>query len=138
MRSIEAERNSDRVQVLLVLLVGSLLALGVVLVVLLAGAIAVSMGVIRADASSQIAAAACLIGNFTGSMLVSNRWKRRRFFCGLILGVLCFFLIGLLSFLGEGVRIGPQMLAEFACCVIGGGLAGILKAGRKKNKRKVR
>ena len=139
MRKTETRQSSGRGQNIVALILGALLALGIELIVLLLGSIAVSAGVLRADAATQVTAAACLIGCFIGGSLACARWDTRRLFAGLLTGVVCFLLILFAAFLlGDGPEIGTQALIELAGCVIGGGLAGVLAGGKKKKKRKTR
>lgn len=121
------------------LILGGLLALGIELIVLLLGSVAVSAGVLRADTTTQVTAVACLIGCFIGGTLACARWNTRRLFAGLLTGVICFLLILCVALLlGDGPEIGAQALIELAGCVVGGGLAGVLAGGKKKKKRKMR
>lgn len=138
MRKAEAKREPDGLQGALTLLLGSLLALGVELIVLLVGAIAVSAGIVRMDATPQITAAACLIGCFIGGILTCVRWASKRLLGGLMTGVGCFLLVILISLVSGKTELGAQALIEFASCVVGGGLAGVVTASRKKGRRKVR
>lgn len=139
MRKPETQQSRGMAQNLVALLLGGLLALGIELIVLLLGSVAVSAGILKADATSQVTVVACLIGCFVGGSLACSRWSTRRFFGGLLTGVTCFLLILLVAvLLGDGPEIETQALIELAGCVIGGGLAGILAGGKKKKKRKNR
>lgn len=137
MRKAEMKREPDRLQGALALLLGGLLALGMELLMLLAGAIAVSAGIIRVDAAPQITAAACLIGCFFGGVFACARWNSRRLFGGLLTGGICFLLIVLISLVSGKTEFGVQALIELAGCLVGGCLAGAASIGRKKGRRKV-
>lgn len=136
MRKTETARESDSLRTIAALLLGGLLALGIELVVLLVGSIAVSAGVLRVDTAPQLTVAACLLGCFIGGRLTCSKWKSRRLFAGLLTGVICFLLILLLSLIGGNIEFGTQALIELVSCVVGGSLAGATW-GKKKRRRKV-
>jgi len=116
---------------------GGLLALGVELMILLLGALAVSNGVLKEDSASQLTAAACVVGCFIGGMLACSRWRDRRLLGGLAAGMVCYLLILAVSLLmSDAPALGAQALIELAGCLCGGALAGML-GGRRKKKRTV-
>ena len=129
------ERGTNAVQMATGVALGGLLALGVELVILLLGAMAVSNGVLREDAASQVTAAACVAGCFIGGLLACSRWRSRRLLGGLAAGAVCFLLIlavGLL--MSDELTLGAQALVELAGCLCGGALAGLLSRGRGKKR----
>ena len=114
---------------------GGLLALGVELVILLLGSLAISNGILKEDAARQLTAAACVVGCFAGGLLACVRWKSRRLLGGLAAGAVCYLLIlavGLL--MGDALEFGAQALIELAGCLCGGALAGIAGGGRRKKR----
>ena len=138
MRRGEAKQEHEGAQRVKALLLGSLLALGAAVIVLLICAIAVSAGIIRMDAAPQITVGSCLVGSFMGGVFTCARWGTRRLLGGMLTGVVCFAVIALTVLVsGEGCFWG-QALAEAACCMIGGGLAGVVSNGKKKSRKKVR
>lgn len=139
MRKTETRQGRGIAQNIFALFWGALLALGVELIVLLLGSIAVSAGVLKADATAQVTAVACLIGCFIGGVFTCVRWGARRLPAGVLTGLMCFVLILIVALVsGSKPEIGAQALVELAGCVVGGGLAGILSVRGKKKKRKVR
>ena len=139
MRKTEARQGSGNAQNIVALILGALLALGIELIVLLLGSIAVSAGVLKADTATQVTAVACLIGCFAGGSFTCARWGVRRLLAGLLTGLICFALIVLVALIsGSGFEIGTQGLIELAGCVVGGGLSGLLSARGKKKRRKMR
>ena len=129
------ERGTNAVQMATGVALGGLLALGVALMILLAGAVAVSNGVLKEDSRSQLTAAACVLGCLAGGLLACSRWRSKRLLGGLAAGAVCWLLIlavGLL--MSDEAQLGLQALAELACCLCGGALAGIM-GGRKRKKR---
>lgn len=139
MRRTEPGRSESRAQQITVLILGALLALGMELIVIFLGSLAVSAGILKPDAAAQTTAAACLIGCFIGGSLACKRWSSKRLFAGLLTGLFCFLLILVISFLLDGApEIGTQALIECAGCLVGGGIAGVLAGGKKKKKRKNR
>ena len=94
-------------------LLGGLLALGVELLVLLLGAVAIANGVLREDCALQLTAAACVLGGLLGGRLACAWWPDRKLPAGLAAGGICFLLIlcvGLMS--GESFSLGLQALLE--------------------------
>ena len=135
MRKAEAQ-GSGAAQAVTAVMLGGLLALGVALMVLLLGAMAVSGGILKEDASVQVTAAACVTGCFTGGLLACARCGARRLPAGLAVGGVCCLLIAAVGLLmGDGLKLGAQALIELAGCLCGGALAGMLCAGRPKKKR---
>ena len=135
MRKAEAQ-GAGAVQSVTAVMLGGLLALGVELMVLLLGAVAVSNGILKEDAAAQVTAAACVIGCLAGGLLACIRCSSKRMLAGLAVGAVCCLLIvsvGLL--MGDGLRLGVQALIELAGCLCGGALAGMLCAGKTKKKR---
>ena len=135
MRKAEAQ-GTGAVQTVTAVMLGGLLALGVELMVLLLGAVAVSNGILKEDAATQVTAAACVAGCFAGGLLACGRCGSRRLLAGLAVGGVCFLLIlavGLL--MGDGLRLGAQALIELAGCLCGGAIAGMLCSRNTKKKR---
>ena len=124
------------VQTVTAVMLGGLLALGVELMVLLLGAVAVSNGILKEDAAVQVTAAACVLGCLAGGLLACGRCGSKRLLAGLAVGAVCCLLIlavGLL--LGDGLRLGVQALVELAGCLCGGAIAGMLCSRRTQKKR---
>lgn len=116
---------------------GGLLALGVELLVLLLGAVAVSQGILREEATAQLTAAACVLGGLVGGWMSCAWWPGKRLIAGLGAGAVCFLLIlavGLAS--GEELSFGVQALIELAGCLCGGAIAGLLCRGKGKGRKK--
>ena len=135
MRKAETQGNGAAQTVTAVML-GGLLALGVALMVLLLGAVAVSGGILKEDASAQVTAAACVIGCFVGGLLACTRCGSRRLPVGLAVGgVCCLLIIAVGLLMGDGLELGVQALIELAGCLCGGAIAGLLRAGKAKKKR---
>lgn len=129
------ERGTNAVQMATGVVLGGLLALGVELVVLMLGALAVSNGILKEDSTPQLTAAACVLGCFIGGMLACSRWRSRRLLGGLAAGGVCYLLILAVSLLmSDALTLGVQALVELAGCLCGGALAGML-GGRRKKKR---
>lgn len=136
MHKTETRQAGGAARLTLALALGGLLALGIELIVLLLGAVAVSRGILRPDASAQVTAAACLLGCLIGGSFACRSWPTRRLLVGLGTGCVCFVLILAVALLmGDNFEIGLQGLIELAACLVGGGLAGLL-AGRGKKRRK--
>ena len=135
MRKAEAQEGGAAQAVTAVML-GGLLALGVALMVLLLGAVAVSNGILKEDAAAQVTAAACVVGCFAGGLPACARCGSRRLFAGLAVGGVCCLLIVAVGLLmGDGLHMGAQALIELAGCLCGGAIAGMLCGGRPKKKR---
>ena len=133
------ERGTNAVQMATGVVLGGLLALGVALMILLAGAAAVSNGILKEDSLSQVTAAACVLGCFAGGLLACSRWRSKRLLGGLAAGAVCYLLIlavGLL--MNDGAELGLQALVELAGCLCGGALAGMLGGRRRKKRPAVR
>ncbi len=129
------ERGINAAQMVTAVAVGGLLALGIELVILLLGALAVSNGILKENSTSQLTAAACVLGCIGGGLLACSKWKSRRLVGGLLTGVVCYLLIlavGLL--ISDDLTFGPQALIELAGCLCGGALAGMLGGGGKKRR----
>lgn len=121
------------------LVLGALFALGVELILLLLGSVAISAGVLRSNSAPQLTVAACLIGCLVGGIFACLRWPQHRLPAGLATGILCFALILFVSLLsGEGPEFNAAMFLELAGCVIGGGLAGLFTRNRKKGGKRVK
>lgn len=138
MRGHETERRSNTVLKGCSVMFGGMLALGISAIVLAMCAVVISAGILGMDASCRVAAVACLAGSFFGGFVACSRWNAKRLFGGLLTGVCAFVLIALVSLMSGNGEFGAQALIEFLACVIGGGLAGFLSAGRKKSRKKVR
>lgn len=138
MHLTDTKRERGSFQSILALALGGLLALGAELIILLLSSLAVSMGVIRMDATPQLTAAACLCGCFIGGRLTCTRWRSKRLIGGILTGILCFLLILVIASFSGKADIGVQALLELSGCIVGGGLAGTFLSRRKKQKRKVR
>ena len=132
-------QGANAVQMATGVALGGLLALGVELVILLLGSIAVSNGILKEDAVPQLTAAACVLGCFGGGLLACAQWKSRRLLGGLAAGAVCYLLILAVSLLmSDDLVLGVQALIELAGCLCGGALAGMLAGGRRKKRASVR
>lgn len=121
------------------LIFGVLLALGLVLILLLLGAGAISRGVLQADCAPQLTVAACLCGCLTGGLFTCHYWMEKRVLAGLAVGVLGFGCILLAALLGgQEIELDGHALAELAGCLLGGGLAGLFSRRAGKKRRKAR
>ena len=67
------ERGTNAVQMATGVALGGLLALGIELMILLLGSLAVSNGILKEDAAPQLTAAACVLGCFGGGLLACAR-----------------------------------------------------------------
>lgn len=129
------ERGTNAVQMATGVALGGLLALGIQLVILLLGSLAVSNGIIKEEAALQLTAAACVLGCFGGGLLACARWKFKRLLGGLAAGAVCYLLIlavGLL--MSDRLVLGVQALVELAGCLCGGALAGMMGGGKRKKR----
>ena len=128
-------QGANAVQMATGVALGGLLALGVELVILLLGSMAVSNGILKEDAAPQLTAAACVLGGFAGGLLACARWKSRRLLGGLAAGAVCYLLILAVSLLmSDGLVLDAQALIELAGCLCGGALAGMLCGSRRKKR----
>ena len=128
-------QGGNAVQMATGVALGGLLALGIELVILLLGSVAVSNGILREAAAPQLTAAACVLGCFGGGLLACARWKSRRVLGGLAAGVVCFLLILAVGMLmSDDLVLGSQALIELAGCLCGGALAGMLGGGKRKKR----
>ena len=135
MRKAEAQ-GAGNLRTVTAVMLGGLLALGVELMVLLLGAVAVSNGILKEDSAAQVTAAACVVGCLAGGLLACTRCGSKRLLVGLAVGAVCCLLIlavGLL--MGDGLRLGAQALIELAGCLCGGAIAGMLRGGKRSKKR---
>ena len=134
MRKAEAQ-GINAAQMVTAVAVGGLLALGVELLMLLAGSAAVSNGVLREEAAPQLTAAACVLGCLAGGLAACSQWRSRRLLAGLATGGVCYLLIVAVGLpMGDGFTFGLQALIELAGCLCGGAIAGLLSGGKGKKK----
>ena len=132
-------RGAGTTQITVSLLLGGLLALGVEILVLLLGSVAVSKGILQDDAAAQVSAAACVLGCLIGGWFACGRVPARRLLAGIAAGGVCFLLILVVGLLmGDGFTFGTQGVIELAACLCGGGAAGLLCRKKKKGKRTAR
>ena len=66
-------RGGTAVQMTVSLLLGGLLSLGVEVLVLLLGAVAVSNGVLQEDSATRVTVGACVLGCFIGGWFCCGR-----------------------------------------------------------------
>lgn len=121
------------------LIFGVLLAAGLVLILLLLGAGAISKGVLQVDCAPRLTVAICLCSSLVGGLFTCRCWTQRRVLGGLAVGVLgfgCILLAALLS--GQEIEWDSHALAELAGCLLGGGLAGLFSREKRKARRKAR
>ena len=131
-------RGGNGAQMIVALLLGGMLALGVEILILLLGAVAVSNGVLLEEGATRITVIACVLGCLIGGWFSCGRWAARRLLAGLGTGLVCFLLILVTGMLmGGGQEFGTQGLIELAACLCGGGGAGLL-CRKKKGKRTAR
>lgn len=122
-------------QMVLGVALGSAVAIGVELLVLLVGAAAISGGVLRENAQLQLVAMACVLGGLIGGVVCACRWPARKLLGGMAAGLTCALLLWVVSAArGGGQVLEVRGLVVVASCVCGGALAGLLclRFGRKK------
>lgn len=122
-------------QMVLGVALGGGVALGVELLVLLAGAAAISAGLVRENAQLQLVALACVLGCLVGGVVCACRWPARKLLGGLAAGLTCAVLLWVASAArGGGQVLEVRGLVVVASCVCGGALAGLLclRFGRRK------
>ena len=130
------DRGGKTAQMTVTLLLGGMLSLGIVLLVLLIGAAAVSGGVLKESMAPRITVIACVLGCLLGGFFVCCRCATGRFLAGAGTGAISFALILCVGFMmGDGPEMGMQALIELAACVCGGALAGFFSKKRKKGRR---
>lgn len=122
-------------QMVLGVALGSAVAIGVELLVLLVGAAAISGGVLRENAQLQLVAMACVLGGLIGGVVCACRWPARKLLGGMAAGLTCALVLWVVSAArGGGQVLEVRGLVVVASCVCGGALAGLLclRFGRKK------
>ena len=131
-------RGGKAASLTIALFFGGLLALGIEVVILLLGSMAISGGILSETLSSRITAASCVLGCLAGGLYSCRRWGERRLLAGVGAGGVCFLLILAVSlFMGDGPKLGAQALTELACCCCGGAVAGMLSKKKKKRGKRV-
>ena len=116
------------------LLLGGVLALGVALLLLVLGAVAISNEILGKEMSTQITVIACVIGCLVGGRFSCRVCRTGRLLMGAATGAVCFLLILSIGLLSGNVEPGTQWFVELAACLCGGGVAGVLRKRRKKKK----
>ena len=135
----EEEPGAKLVRYGMGILIGSLIALGVCLLLLLAASAAVSAGYLREEDGGRLTAAACLLGTLVGGFWAVRRCGARALIIGAATGGALFLLpltVGMLAFQASPWESGGLLLLCAALC--GGASAGILArtAQPKKKRRK--
>ena len=120
------------------LLLGGVLALGVALLLLVLGAVAISNGILGKEMSTQITVIACVIGCLIGGRFSCHTFRAGRLLAGTSTGFVCFVLILTVGLLSGNIEPGTQWFVELAACLCGGGAAGVLGKRRKKKKSPVK
>ena len=122
-------------QMVLGVALGGVVAIVVELLVLLAGAAAISSGLLRENAQLQLVAMACVLGGLVGGLVCACRWPARKLLGGLAAGLTCGVLLWIISAArGGGQVLEVRGLVVLTSCLCGGALAGLLclRFGRKK------
>ncbi len=136
MRSAEEKSHFEIKPVIISVIIGSLFALAVSLMILLAASAAVIWGIISPESTSIVAICACLVGAFTGALLAIKKIKHQPLLIGAITGLalfVLFILIGLIFYF----RVMPQNGIGLLLGTVGGGaLAGVLKATLTKKRHR--
>ena len=104
---------------------GGVVAIVVELLVLLAGAAAISSGLLRENAQLQLVAMACVLGGLVGGLVCACRWPARKLLGGLAAGLTCGVLLWIISAArGGGQVLEVRGLVVLTSCLCGGALAG--------------
>ena len=131
------EPGPDWISSMCALLKGGALAGVACILVLLAGAAAISMGVLRERWMPGAVLAACVLGALLGGLFAARGRGGHGLLSGLGVGLVLFLLLltaGLLAF--EDVSLEQGGAAILCACLCGGGLAGLVSRRKPKKKRK--
>ena len=135
LRKDDGKRGSPT-QMVLGVAVGTVVAVVVELLVLLAGAVAISGGVMREDSQLQLVALGCALGCLVGGVVCACRWPARKLLGGLAVGAMCDVFLCMVSLIrGGGRMMDVRGLVVLACCLCGGALAGLLCLKFTKKKK---
>lgn len=132
----QEEPGSLWLNVMCDLLKGGILAGAVAVAALLLCAVLISAGLIRERWAEGAVMAVCVLGALAGGLYSVRRIGRRALFVGLGVGAILFLLLltaGLLIYDTAGAGQGTAGI--LCACLCGGGIAGILGAPKKKQRR---
>lgn len=134
------ETNGNFLGVMAVALLGGAVSVVVALMLIFAGAFAVSAGVLSEKASLQITVIACVIAGYCGGALALRRIRGMSLLVGVSVGIVFCLILLTVNLIGYGAAVGsgPETIAVPAGCMCGSLLAGVQgrRKGRKKRKRK--
>ena len=119
------------------LLKGSILALTMALVLLLACSAAVSGGWLNQGSMERAVVAVCVAGSLTGAAAAMRRHRDLALPLGIGTGAALFFLLlGLGTLLFEEAPTADRFPTILCACLCGGTMAGILGRKTKKKRRR--
>lgn len=118
-------------------LLGGVVSVMLSLLVLLLCAAMISAGLLGQSEPIQPVLAACGIGGAAGGLFTCFQWPSRRFLAGLSGALSGFLMLLLIRLSVAGVSaLGSQTLLVLFGSLGGGGLSGLLTAGKKSRKKK--
>lgn len=116
---------------------GSVIALGLTVVLLFGCAAAVWMGWISQRIGERCCVLSCVLGTLVGGMVSVKGGRSWALPVGLATGLAEFFVLALLGMLVyQNVPMSGEVPEILLSCLCGGGMAGILGRGRKGKRRR--
>ncbi len=132
----QPESENQWVSTMCELLKGGVAAGLTAILTLLLCAVMVSAGVLKERWMEGAVLACCVLGAWVGGLFSVRRIRARTLLVGLAVGGILFLLLltaGLLAF--ETASIEHGGVGVLCACLCGGGIAGLLGAGKKKKRR---
>ncbi|MBR2043290.1 MAG: TIGR04086 family membrane protein [Clostridia bacterium] len=76
-----------------------------------------------------------IIGSYCGAAFTVSKINQNGFLNGIILGVLIFVSVFVVSFIVSGNSVSLTSVFHLVCCALSGGISGIVRVNKEKNKK---
>ena len=76
-----------------------------------------------------------IIGSFFGAMYTVSRIKQKGFMNGTFVGFLLFLIVFIISVFVSDNSFSLASVFHFVCCLLSGGISGILRVNKETNKK---
>lgn len=117
------------------ILIGVLLGIAVSFIFLLIFAAVYTLTDIEEYYNAVFATLSLIFGSFFGAMYTVSKLKSMGFLNGMFVGVMIFILVFIVSVFVSKNSFGLTTFFHFVCCLLSGGISGIIRVNKETNKK---
>lgn len=115
--------------------VGVLIGLAVTFIFLFVFAMVYTMTDIEEYYNAVFATLSLVAGAYFGAMYTVSKIKQKGFLSGMLVGLIMFVLVFIISVFVSKNSFSLTSIFHFICCLLSGGISGIIRVNKEMNKK---